>query len=72
MLQNISYYMIFGFPLLAYVGGLAFISLLTTAAISIMNKKGIKTIPFKYHPIMAGVTMFFAIIHVLMVILAKI
>lgn len=63
MLQNITYYMIFGKPLIMYDGILTLLCLLFTASISIMNLNGIKTIPFKWHPRMAIITIIMAVIH---------
>jgi len=63
MLENISYYLIFGKPLIMYSGILTLLSFLFTASISILNKKGIDTIPFKWHPRMAIISIILALIH---------
>ncbi len=70
MLRNISYYLIFGKPLIMYLGILTFLSFLLTATIAILNKKGIHKIPFKWHPIMGIFSITLAIIHGLLGILA--
>ena len=63
MLQQITYYPIFGKPLIMYLGIITLLSLLFTALIAIMNKRGINKIPIKWHPIMARITVTIAIIH---------
>lgn len=63
MLQEITYYLIFGKPLIMYLGILTFLSLLTTASISIMNMRGIRIIPFRWHPRCAAFTILLAFIH---------
>jgi len=63
MLENISYYLIFGKPLIMYGGILTLLSFLFTASISILNKKGINKIPFKWHPRMAIISIALAMIH---------
>jgi hypothetical protein len=63
MLENISYYLIFGKPLIMYGGIITLISFLSTALISILNKNGIDIIPFKWHPRMAIISIILALIH---------
>ena len=63
MLTEITYYMIFGMPLIAYLGTITLVSLLLTASISVMNKRGIRLIPFRWHPRMAAVTIMLALVH---------
>jgi len=70
ILESITYYQIFGKPLIMYGGILALLSLLFTATISILNKKGISTIPFAWHPRMAIITVILAMIHGTLGILA--
>ena len=70
MLESITYYMIFGKPLIFYGGIATLLSLLATAFISVMNKRGIHVIPFKWHPRMAALTIFLAIVHGTLGILA--
>ena len=61
--KTFALYLIFGKPLFAYFGLLTLVSLLFTAAISTLNKKGIRVIPFKWHAVMARVTIVLALIH---------
>ena len=63
MLNSISYYMIFGKPLIMYGGILTLLCFLFTATISVLNKKGIHTIPFEWHPRMAVISICLALIH---------
>jgi len=63
MLEKISYYLIFGKPLIMYLGILTLLSFLFTAMIAVLNKKGINTIPFEWHPRMAIFSIILAIIH---------
>ncbi|MBI4448391.1 hypothetical protein HY643_05410 [Candidatus Woesearchaeota archaeon] len=72
MLNNISYFPIFGKPLMMYLGIITLASFLFTASISIMNKKGIHAIPFKWHPRMAIISITLALIHGTLGVLAYI
>jgi hypothetical protein len=63
MLQNITYFLIFGKPLIMYLGVLTLISFLITATLGMMIIKGIGKIPFKFHLIMATISIFLALIH---------
>ena len=63
MLENISYYLILGKPLIMYGGILTILSFLFTASIAILNKKGINKIPFQWHPRMAIISIILALIH---------
>jgi len=63
MLESISYYLIFGKPLIMYGGILTLLSLLFTASISILNKKGVHIIPFEWHPRVAIFTICIAAVH---------
>lgn len=63
MLQEITYFQILGKPLIMYLGIITLLCLLLTAAIAVMNKRGISAIPFKWHIRMAVLTIALAIIH---------
>jgi hypothetical protein len=63
VLEQITYFQIFGKPLIMYGGILTLLLTLFTASIAILNKKGINTIPFPWHQRMAIVTIIFALIH---------
>ncbi|MEK7598824.1 MAG: hypothetical protein AAB487_03785 [Patescibacteria group bacterium] len=63
MISGLAYTLVFGKPLIMYGGILTFLSLLFTAAISILNRKGVIKIPFKWHPRMAIITIILGAIH---------
>ncbi len=63
MLQNITYFLIFGKPVIMYFGIITLLSFLVTATMGVMIIKGIGKIPFKWHMIMAFVSILLAIIH---------
>ena len=66
MIKQIAFYIILGKPLIMYMGIITLLSLLFTASISILNKKGITIIPFKWHKRMAMITIILALIHSLL------
>ena len=70
MFEGITYYMIFGKPLIMYGGIITLISLLITASIAVLNKKGITKIPVMWHQRMAMLTVALALIHGILGILA--
>lgn len=63
MIANIAYTLVFGKPVIAYLGVLTLLSLYFTATISILNTRGIHFIPFKWHPRLAVITLILATIH---------
>ena len=63
MLKDIAYYLIFGRPLIMYMGILTFLSFLTTAYIGMNVLKPKNGIPFKYHLMMVRISFALAIIH---------
>jgi len=63
MFQEVSYFLIFGKPLIMYLGILTLCAFLFTASIAVLNKKGIRTIPFTWHPRMAMIAIGCAIVH---------
>lgn len=70
MFQDISYALFFGKPLIMYLGVLTLIAFLLTAAIAALNFKGIRTIPFKWHPRCAVIAICLALVHGALGILA--
>ncbi len=70
MFQEISYYLIFGKPLIMYLGILTLFLFLFAASIAIMNMKGIRRIPFKWHPRMAVIAICCAVVHGVLGVLA--
>jgi hypothetical protein len=63
MFQEITYAPIFGKPLIMYLGILTLSSFLFTASIAILNFRGIRKLPFVWHPRFAALSIFLAIIH---------
>lgn len=70
MLESITYFQIFGKPLIIYLGILTLSSFLFTASIAVLNRRGINKIPFKWHPRMAALSISLGIIHGALGILA--
>lgn len=62
-LKHIAYYLILGKPFVMYLGILTLISFLFTAYIGYTNFKGKAKIPFKWHPVMAAISISLAVIH---------
>jgi hypothetical protein len=63
MLEYISHYLIFGKPLIMYLGILTLTSFLITALIGYTTLHGKPIVPFKWHPRMAAFSIALAIIH---------
>jgi len=63
MFQEITYYLIFGKPLIMYLGILTLVAFLVTASIAVMNLKGMHMIPFTWHPRCAGFAIVLALVH---------
>lgn len=70
MFQDISYALIFGKPLILYLGVLTLLAFIFTAAIAVLNSKGIRIIPFKWHPLCAAIAICLALVHGALGILA--
>jgi len=70
MFGSIAGYMIFGIPLAMYLGIITLICLLFAATISTLNKRKIRTIPMKWHPRMAYITIVFGLAHGVLIMLA--
>lgn len=63
MIQKAAFFLIFGHPLIIYVGIFTEVCMLCTAIIGLLNYKGIKIIPFKWHIIFAVTTITLALAH---------
>lgn len=70
MARDITYFIIFGKPLMMYLGILTITSFFITALIGFLSYHKITKIPFKWHPRMAAASVSLAIIHGLLGILA--
>lgn len=66
MIAAVAVYMIFGQPLLVYMGMAAFVLFAAAALIGYLNYRGGRAIAFKWHPRVAVAALIFAIIHVIM------
>jgi DMSO/TMAO reductase YedYZ heme-binding membrane subunit len=69
MFQEISYYLIFGKPLIMYLGITTLTLFLVTASVGILIMKG-KEIPFSWHRTLAVCAIALAIVHGLLGITA--
>ncbi len=64
MLSNIAYFMIFGRPLVLWLGLISLILIILAALIATLNMKfKIRVIPFKWHSRVAGIAVVFSLIH---------
>jgi len=70
MLEAVSYAPILGKPLILYLGVLTLTGFLFTASIAILNHKGIRTIPFRWHIRVAAISIGLAVVHGTLGILA--
>ena len=61
MLQNLTYFLVFGKPLIMYLGILTFLSLVTTATLGVLVLHG--KVQFKYHLAFAIATISLGVIH---------
>jgi len=63
MFQEVSYFLIFGKPLILYFGVITLLMFLFTASIPVLSRRGVVKIPFVWHARMAVLSVCFAIIH---------
>ena len=70
MLEQITYFEIFGLSILVLLGILAFIFLILTALVPILRKKQVWNLPMQYHFIFARITIVFAVLHAFLRIMA--
>lgn len=63
MFQDFSYYLVFGRPVILYLGILTLLGLIVTAGIPVLARKGIRPVPLTWHPWCAGATVVLAIVH---------
>lgn len=71
MFSDIAYMSIFGIYLVQLLGILTLVLMLYTASISILNRRKIRWIPFKWHSRSAYVTIVVALCHGLLVFLSR-
>lgn len=63
MFSEFAYSLIFGKPVIFYLGVITLFSFFFTASIAMMNKRGISYISFKWHPRMAKISLVLALAH---------
>jgi len=63
MFQEVSYYLIFGKPLILYLGIITVCMFLVTASIPVLSRRGVVKIPFIWHARMAVLSICIALIH---------
>jgi len=63
MLQEFSYYLIFGRPLIFYLGIITVCMFLATASIPFLSQRGVVNIPFVWHVRMAVLSICIALVH---------
>ena len=71
MFSDIAYTSVFGIYLVELLGILTLVLMLFTASISILNRRKIRWIPFKWHSRSAYVTIVIALCHGLLVFLSR-
>jgi hypothetical protein len=62
-IRSIAFYLIFGKPVIMYLGIITLICFLTTAYLGYQQMKGNNKIPLKYHFMMARISILMALIH---------
>jgi uncharacterized membrane protein len=70
MLQEISYYLIFGLPFILYLGIIVILMLFITSLIAYLRKKGKTKISVQWHYRFAYITIILALVHGLLGLLA--
>jgi dolichyl-phosphate-mannose--protein O-mannosyl transferase len=70
MLQDLSYYMIFGLPFILYLGVVVILFLFFTALIAFLRRKGKTKISVQWHYRLAYITILLGSIHGLLSLLA--
>jgi hypothetical protein len=63
MLDNISYFLIFGIPFIVYLGIITFFMIILTAVLAILKRRGKMSLSIKWHFRLAYVSLFLAILH---------
>ena len=63
MLENITYAPFFGKPLILWLKIFPLLSFLVSTSIALMKMRGIRSIPFKWHPRLAVFSICLALVH---------
>lgn len=69
VVSAIGYSLVFGKPLVFWVGISVIIGLFATAIVGFLNSKGNRAIPFKWHPRLAALTLILAAVHAALALL---
>ncbi len=72
MLENITYALIFGIPLIVYLGIITLLSFLITAGLALSIRSGKLKIPFYWHPRMGILSLLLGVIHGFLALMAYI
>lgn len=70
MFQELSYYLIFGKPVILYLGILTLLGLIVTSALPVLARRGILVVSPVWHPRCAGATLLLVTVHGALGILA--
>ncbi len=62
-IQNLAYRMLWGLPLAGWLGIITYISLVATASVMVLTRKGIRRFSFSTHKNLARLTILLATIH---------
>ncbi len=68
MISSIGHMQFFGLPIALYFGIITFICMMVTVVTGVLVLRGLYHIPFRWHMRMAWVTIFFALVHITLVI----
>lgn len=68
---NIGYYLIWGRPLIVYLGIIALGLFVAAGAVAMLNKKGIRLVPQKWHHRIALTALAFAMVHGALALMAN-
>lgn len=63
MLTELAYQELLGLPLVGYLGIFTFLSVLLTFLVGFLNRRGVRVIPFRWHPRLAWLSISLAFIH---------
>ncbi|MBN1195019.1 MAG: hypothetical protein JXA08_06705 [Methanomicrobiaceae archaeon] len=63
MIYELAYHSVFGLPFLVIMGIITLLCFCVTAAIAAMNRRGIRTIPIRWHFTMAKISIALALFH---------
>jgi len=63
MLQDITYYLIFGIPFIAYLGIITIVMFVLTALFALLKRKGKTKISIQWHFRLAYISIILGIIH---------